>query len=109
MLEMNDEIRKAYQLKELFYEYVPTQLNKEKAEIALKEWIRRAKLFSQKEWYFCIRAFKNWFDEITNSFNYPWTNGYVEGSHNKIKVIKRTSYGYNNFHHFRIKILLAFS
>lgn len=106
---MNDEIRKAYQLKELFYEYVLTQLNKEKAEIALKDWIRRAKLFSQKEWYFCIRAFKNWFDEITNSFNYPWTNGYVEGSHNKIKVIKRTSYGYNNFYHFRIKILLAFS
>ncbi|MBU5983646.1 transposase, partial [Limosilactobacillus reuteri] len=30
-----------------------------------------------------------------------------EGTNNKIKVIKRTAYGFRNFFNFRIRILLA--
>lgn len=49
--------------------------------------------------------------EIIASFNKltPYTNGPVEGSNNKIKVIKRTAYGFRNFYYFRVRILLAFS
>ncbi|GFO99037.1 transposase [Lactobacillus helveticus] len=35
------------------------------------------------------------------------TNGPVEGTNNKIKVIKRTAYGFRNFFNFRARILLA--
>ena len=36
--------------------------------------------------------------EIINSFKCPkYTNGPVEGTNNKIKVIKRTAYGFRNF------------
>lgn len=46
--------------------------------------------------------------EILHSFKYEaYTNGPVEGTNNKIKVIKRVAYGYRNFTHFRIRILLA--
>ncbi|NGC79010.1 transposase, partial [Lactobacillus reuteri] len=46
--------------------------------------------------------------EIYNSFKYPtYTNGPVEGTNNKIKVIKRTAYGFRNFFNFRVRILLA--
>lgn len=61
----------------------------------------------QKEWRYCLRAYRNWFDEITNSFDCPWNNGYVEGMHNQIKTVKRVASGMRNFHHFRIKILLV--
>lgn len=46
-------------------------------------------------------------DEIINSFQCQLTNGPIEGTNNKIKAIKRTAYGFRNFGHFRIRILLA--
>lgn len=46
-------------------------------------------------------------DEIIASFHTRLTNGPIEGTNNKIKVIKRVAYGYNNFFHFRIRILMA--
>lgn len=45
--------------------------------------------------------------EIIASFYTRLTNGPIEGTNNKIKVIKRTAYGYRNFFHFRIIILLS--
>lgn len=46
--------------------------------------------------------------EILHSFKYEaYTNGPVEGTNNKIKVIKRVAYGFRNFANFRIRILLA--
>lgn len=47
-------------------------------------------------------------EEIIASFKYEsYTNGPVEGTNNKIKVIKRTAYGFRNFFNFRARILLA--
>lgn len=46
-------------------------------------------------------------NEIFNSFACHLTNGPIEGTNNKIKVIKRTAYGFRNFYHFRIRILLS--
>ena len=37
------------------------------------------------------------------------SNGPLEGINNKIKVIKRISYGYRSFINFKAKILLVFS
>ena len=31
----------------------------------------------------------NWFDEITNSFDYPYTNGPLYGFLTKIKILKK--------------------
>ena len=44
---------------------------------------------------------------IQNSLTYTLSNGCVEGTNNKIKVIKRISYGYRNFYHLRSRILLS--
>lgn len=45
--------------------------------------------------------------EIIASFYTRLTTGPIEGTNNKIKVIKRTAYGYRNFFHFRIRILIS--
>lgn len=109
MLEHNEAIRHAYYLKETFYKYVLVQDNKEDARIALDTWIKEAETKGDKEWKTCIRAFKNWKEPILNSFEVPWTNGYVEGTHNRIKTLKRISFGMPNFKHFRTKILATIS
>ena len=49
---------------------------------------------------------KNWFDLILNYFVERWTNAFAEGVNNKIKLIKRRAFGYTNFDHFRLRILV---
>src|SRR5699024_7808989 len=46
--------------------------------------------------------------DIDTSFILPrLTNWHIQGVNNHIKVIKRIAYGYNNFKHFRLRILLS--
>ncbi|MDH2958809.1 transposase [Staphylococcus aureus] len=37
------------------------------------------------------------------------TNGAIEGINNKIKLIKRISFGYRNFNNFKARIMMIFS
>ena len=53
-----------------------------------------------------IQTFKNWQVEILNSFNFGYSNGFLEGINNKTKVMKRNAYDFRRFDHFRAKILL---
>ena len=50
---------------------------------------------------------RTWCQEIINYFDYPYTNGFLEGKNNRIKVIKRVAYGYRNPANFRQRILLT--
>jgi transposase len=47
-----------------------------------------------------------WLDEIIAYFDNRTTNGVVEGINNKLKLIKRSGYGFRNFENFRIRCLL---
>ncbi|MFY1067526.1 transposase, partial [Enterococcus sp. AD013-P3] len=39
-------------------------------------------------------------------FELTYSNGFVEGTNNKIKIIKRVAYGYRNFLNFRSRIYI---
>lgn len=54
------------------------------------------------------RTLRKHLSESQNSFIYQFPNGPIEGANNKIKVIKRTAYGFRNFNMFRLRILIAF-
>lgn len=43
---------------------------------------------------------------IQNAFTLSYSNGVTEGLNNKIKLIKRVSYGYRNFYHLRDRIYI---
>ena len=49
----------------------------------------------------------NWREEMLNYFDYPITNGFVEGKNNRIKTIKGMAYGYRNMDNFRLRILVT--
>jgi transposase len=49
-----------------------------------------------------------WRPYILNFFERRTTNAFIEGCHNKIKLIKRISYGFRNFENYVLKITLAF-
>lgn len=44
---------------------------------------------------------------MLNSAKYPFSNGPLEGFNNKIKVLKRVSFGYGSFYNFRLRILVV--
>ena len=105
MLERNEEIRKAYLTKETFYNLVMKSENKEKAQRNIQGWIVYLLEDGSIKWRSCLTAFKNWIEQISNSFDYEFTNGYVEGMNNKIKVLMRITFGMKNSKRFRNRIL----
>jgi len=52
---------------------------------------------------------KRWRPYILNFFESRTTNAFIEGCHNKIKLLKRMSYGFRNFNNYVLKITLAFA
>lgn len=52
------------------------------------------------------QTIRRWLDEIIAYFDNRTTNGIVEGINNKLKLIKRSGYGFRNFENFRIRCLL---
>ena len=51
------------------------------------------------------QTYTKWEDEILNAFAVPYTNGYIEGCNNRIKVLKRISFGMPRFVRFRRRIM----
>lgn len=48
-----------------------------------------------------------WFEEITNYFVSRTTSGAVEGINNRLKLIKRSGYGFRNFENFRLRCMMC--
>lgn len=53
-------------------------------------------------------TFKKWKIPILNYFKNKTTNGFTEGCHTKIKMIKRVSFGFRNIDNYIAKVTLAF-
>jgi len=51
---------------------------------------------------------KKWRIPILNYFKNKTTNGFTEGCHTKIKMIKRVSFGFRNINNYIAKVTLAF-
>lgn len=65
-------------------------------------WLKDAKNYFPDSHKTIIR----WLDEIIAYFDNRTTSGVVEGINNKLKLIKRSAYGFRNFENYRIRCLL---
>lgn len=106
LLLLNEDLYLAWLLKEEFL-LIRNCKNSEEGRVFLTKWLELAKSTNLQEFNDCIKAFTNWFEYILNSLDTPYTNGFVEGKNNKIKVLKRNAYGVRNFARFRKRILLS--
>lgn len=104
MLNSSPELEKAWLLKEKFYEIFRKETRTE-AKRELRDWLLLANQLSVPEFQHCITTFTNWRTEIANIIGENVSNGFIEGSNNKIKVLKRISFGVQNFRRFRNRIL----
>ena len=105
MLELNDELKRGYQLKELFLDIV-NHATYETAKRELEGFIDLCRESKIGEFIEASKTIENWLPYIVNSFiDNRFSNGYTEGLNNKIKVIKRVGFGYKNFDFFRLRLL----
>jgi transposase len=108
ILYISDPLLHAHCLKEDFYKILKCK-DRESSKKMLSDWILYAQDSGIARFAACANTFINWSDGILNSFTCPYTNGFTEGCNNKIKVLKRTAYGYRNFKRFKNRILHIFS
>ncbi|WP_422394229.1 ISL3 family transposase [Nostoc flagelliforme] len=92
MHELKEKIRKIFNKTNDWYTGV----------FKLGMWLSRAKKYFPNSNNTIIR----WFDEIIAYFDNGTTSGKVEGINNKLKLIKRSGYGFRNFENFRVRCLL---
>jgi transposase len=93
MHELKEEIRKIYEQADNWL----TGL------LRLGVWLAIAKKYFPNSQSTIIR----WLDEIIAYFDNKTTSGVVEGINNKLKLIKRSAYGFRNFENYRIRCLLT--
>lgn len=101
LCEINEVIAKAYLMKEQFRTFWE-QGTIEKAACFLMAWIGEALLSDipalEKMGYSMI----NHGIGLLSYYDHPISNGRIEGTNNKIKVLKRRGYGYRDMEYFRL-------
>lgn len=106
MFEIAPRLADAYRLKNEFLTVIRSE-SSAKGKDKLIDWLWSAEVMALPEFEDCIKAYHNWFNEILNSMDVPWSNGFVEGCNNKTKVLKRVCFGMRNFNNFRNRILFC--
>jgi len=99
-------LKMAHRLRECLRHIFECSSTKEKAISRIQKWILIAEgkgLFPDFR-----KTLTNWLDRIANYFWRRTTSSIVEGINNKIKLIKRKAFGFRNFEHFRLRVMVAF-
>lgn len=104
MFEIAPRLADAYRVKNEFIAAMRAGSSQEGRKLLLC-WLQSVNVLELPEFNACVTACYNWFQEILNSFDVPWTNGFTEGCNNKTKVLKRVCYGVRKFGRFRNRIL----
>jgi len=91
-----------HQLKEAFRALFD-QSESAQATLDFLDWMKKAQPLFQS----AVGTMTRWFGEIVQYFEHRTTSGVVEGINNKLKLIKRSGYGFRNFERFRLRCLIC--
>ena len=105
LLNLNAELRKTYYIVKEFHRIIDMK-KPLSFERRLNGLIDRLSKLETKQSKKLKLTLQSWKQEIINIIKYGISNGFVEGNNNKIKVIKRISYGLRNYDNFRKLIFL---
>jgi len=106
IMALNKNLHKAYLLKEDFADFYACD-TRDEAQAFLKQWTRRCTRSGLYPFQQLARRLNRWSKGILAYFEHRITNAVAEGINNKIKVLKRRSYGFHDFHYFLLKIMDA--
>lgn len=108
MLDASPALKTCYELKEDFRTWFGQLTDRATAAQTLLVWQEKAQATKLRSLQAFVRTLDNWRESILNYFNGRHSNGFAEGVNLKIKLLNRRGFGYRNFAHFRLHILVAF-
>lgn len=103
-LTLSADLAAAYALKQQLYDLWEAE-DEDEAFDLLTEWIVDAEWSQIPEMQGFAKTLKRHWYEILNYYTCEITSGPLEGLNNKIKTLKRQSYGFRNHDYFKLKIL----
>ena len=106
LINYSENLRIAYREKEEILDILHSKESPETKINKFSEWVKRNLESDIPQLKECAKTYQHWYTEIKNSLQFPYSNGATEGFNNKIKVLKRVSFGIRNFAHFKARIML---
>ena len=106
LFRLSPDLKTAYSLQNRLTAIFEEQLSLPAARTKLKSWIVAVAKSGLRCFDRFINTLGRWWNEILNYFVERETSGFVEGFNNKIKVLKRRSYGMTNLKHLFQRIYL---
>lgn len=92
-----------HQQKEAFRAIFETAETWTDGTLRLLDWLAE----NQENFQKSVGTICRWFGEVTGYFERRTTSGAVEGINNKLKLIKRSGYGFRNFDNFQLRCLIC--
>jgi transposase len=92
-----------HSLKEEFREIFENSQSWADGTLKLLDWLASAGADFKKS----VGTITRWFGEIVGYFEQGTTNGVVEGINNKLKLLKRSGYGFRNFDNFQLRCFIC--
>ena len=103
-LKLNEPLAVAYYMKEDLRQFW-SQSNREAAQVAIDDWVSRAQASDIGPLMRVATTLAGLKFGILNWYEHPISSGRMEGTNNKIKVLKRMAYGYRDMEFFKLRIL----
>jgi transposase len=91
-----------HSLKEEFHNLFENSCGLGEGTFWLIDWLKKAEPYYKKS----VSSIKRWFSEVVGYFEQRTTNAIVEGINNKLKLLKRSGFGFRNFNNFETRALL---
>lgn len=107
VFDMKPRIEVAWLMKEAFNAIYDAP-NRTEGERRLEVWIFNLDAAGLPGLITVWKQLDKWREQILAYFDDGMTNAFAEGITNKIKVMKRVSYGFRNSERYRQKVLLSF-
>lgn len=106
LFRLSPDVKTAYDLQNRLTDIFEEQISIKTAKAKITKWIVAVAKSGLRYFDNFINTLARWMDQILNYFVARETSGFVEGFNNKIKVLKRRSYGITNITHLFQRIYL---
>jgi transposase len=103
-LSLNQPLAIAYYLKEDLRQ-IWSQPNKRTARRVLRDWLARARASGIRMLAQFADTLEKHQEGVLNYYHHPISTGPLEGTNNKIQLMKRQAYGFRDHAFFKLKIL----
>ena len=100
---VSPRLAQMHQQKEMLKQIFDTAVDWEEGITRLGDWLADAETTFKTS----VATIDRWLEEVANYFEYRTTSGVVEGINNKLKLIKRSGYGFKNFANFELRCLIC--